>query len=357
MHMKLDKGQKRKLISIICNKYTKSKEKSVNNSKQKNIYKFTFFVYYMKYLVNAISSTSILAFCQLIPVYLHVTIGGLCVKIAFWSNCPEECRVSANLAAISVASVIRYPYSIIAMENRLSSNNLGKAFMGSSRECILHEAGANYYDGRGLEGLVRKIYRGEVSKEILQPYLKEIISDHLYYIPQSGVIHNEIFDYELNYCIHPLLEIIEEYADICLIDASIRQILSTKAILEEADLIVVNLCQKQSVLENFFQNYSSIIPKALFIISNYEFNSRMNYKRIAQMYELPLDCITVIPDNELYDIAYEKGSAVEFLSRNYSCSNDSSNYFFIQAVKKAAYMMIKKAVYLSKKKDNTPCLR
>lgn len=278
------------------------------------------------------------------------------MKIAFWSNSPEECRVSSNLAAISVASVIRYPYSIITMENRLSSNNLGKAFYGSSRECILYEAGANYYDGKGLEGLVRKIYRGDMHYNMLKPYLKEIISEHLYYIPQSGVIHNEIFDYELSYCIQPLLEIIEDCADICFIDTVNSQLLSTKAILEEADLIVVNLCQKQSVLENFFLNYSSVIPKAIFLISNYEFKSRLNYRKIARMYELPPEDLTVIPDNVSYENAYKNGAIVEFVSRNYSCSRESDNYLFMQAVKKAAYMIIKKAVYLCRSRERASCL-
>lgn len=278
------------------------------------------------------------------------------MKIAFWSNSPEECRVSSNMAAIGVASVIRYPYSIIVMENRLSSNNLGKAFYGSSRECILYEAGANYYDGKGLEGLVRKIYRGDKHNGMLKPYLKEIISEHLYYIPQSGVIHNEIFDYELSYCIRPLLDVIEELADICLIGTDSSQILSTKAILEEADLIVVNLCQKQSVLENFFLNYSSVISKAIFIISGYEPNCRLNYKRIAQMYELPPEDLNVIPDNDLYENAYKNGALVEFLSGNYSCSRESVNYMFMQSIKKAACMMIKKAVHLCKGKERAACL-
>jgi len=278
------------------------------------------------------------------------------VKIAFWSNSPQECKVSSNLAAICVASVIRYPYSIIAMENRLSSDNLGKAFLGTGRECVLYEAGTNYYDGRGLEGLVRKIYRGDCDNEILKSYLKEIINGHLYYIPQSGVIHNEIFDYELNECIQPLFAMLEKRADICIANASCSQILSTKSILEEADLIVVNLCQKQSVLENFFLNYSSIIPKSIFIISSYELNSRLNYKRIAQMYELELDCITVIPDNVLYDLAYNSGHTIEFLYRNYSCPKESGNYYFIQAIKKAAYLMVKKAAELCKNRESTACL-
>lgn len=273
------------------------------------------------------------------------------MKIAFWSNSAEECKVSSNLAAISVASVIRYPYSIITMENRLCNNNLGRAFMGNKRISLLNEVGANYYDGGGLEGLVRKIYRGDNYKGILRPYLKEIITEHLYYIPQSGVIHSEIFDYEFNNCIHPLLCMIEECADICLIDTACRQILSTKTILEEADLIVVNLCQKQSILEDFFLNYSSMIPKAVFLISNYEFNTRLNYKKIAQMYEIPLESIAVIPANDLYESALKSGDIVEYLSNNYTCPKDNVNYFFIQAIKKAAYIMIKKAVNLRKNKE------
>ncbi|MHB8129839.1 MAG: hypothetical protein ACYDEX_12650 [Mobilitalea sp.] len=279
------------------------------------------------------------------------------MKIAFWSNANEKCGVSANLAAISVASVIRYPYSIITMENRLCNNNLGKAFLGNDHGKLINEVGTNYYDGGGIEGLMRKIYRGDYHSDSLQPYLKEIIQKHLYYIPQTRVIHSEIFDYEFDRCIHPLFVMMEKYADICFIDTASHRNLSTKTILQEADLIVVNLCQKQIILEDFFLNYSSLISKAVFIISNYDCHSFINSKRISKMYEVPWESITVIPENEMYQNAFSKGTIVEFISSNYNCDKEDPNYIFIQSIKKAAYTVIKRAELMVKQKEISRCIQ
>jgi len=273
------------------------------------------------------------------------------LKIAFWSNANEKCRVSANLAAISVASVIRYPYSVITMENRLCHNNLGRAFMGNAHANPLDAVGTNYYDGGGIEGLLRKIYRGDYHSDILQTYLKEIIHKHLYYIPQCRVIHSEIFDYEFDHCIQQLFHLMEDYADICFIDTASHNNLSTKTVLEEADLIVVNLCQKENILEDFVANYSSMITKAVFIISNYEYHSLLNSKRISKMYHIPWEDIIVIPDNEIYQNAFLSGTVVEFISRNYSCCKENPNYIFIQNIKKATYLIIKKAEQMVKEKE------
>lgn len=278
------------------------------------------------------------------------------MKIAFWSNVNEKCSVSANLAAVSVATVMRYPYSVIVVENRLS-NNLMKAFMGNARVSLFNEVGTNYYDGGGIEGLLRKIYRENYSHDILKYYLKEILEEHLYYIPQSKVIHSEIFDYEFNHCIHPLFEMIDEYADICFIDTASHRNLSTKTILENADLIVVNLCQKQIILDDFFNNYSSLISKSVFVISNYTFHTMMNSKRIAATYQIPLENIILIPNNESYQNAYSNGSVVGFIRGNYSCFKDNPNYLFIQAIRKAAYIIIRKAEQAVKEKEISLCGR
>jgi len=287
---------------------------------------------------------------------LKISQGGLVLKIAFWSNASETCGVSGNMAAISVASVIRYPYSVIAMENHLCSRNLGKAFLGQSFTNQINEVGTNYYDGGGVEGLMRKIYRGELHSDMLKLYLKEVIKEHLYYIPQSRVIHNEIFDYEFNHCIHPLISLLEEHADLCYMDAASHNNLSTKTILEEADLIVVNLCQKQSILEDFFLNYSSLSTKAVYIIGNYIPNTKLGIKNISSHYEIPLERIIAIPQNEGYENAYSNGSVVEFILRNYNCQNDSQHFYFIQALKKATYVIIRRAVELAREKENHMCL-
>lgn len=273
------------------------------------------------------------------------------MKIAFWSIANDKCNVSANLAAISVASVTRYPYSVIVLENKLSNNNIGKAFLGTSNSNLLYETIMNYYDGGGIEGLLRKIYRENICTSELKAHIKEVIHEHLYYIPQSRVIHSEIFDYEFNRCVLPLFKLIEQNSDICYVDTASSNNLSTKTILEESDLIVVNLCQNQIILDDFFLNYSSLIPKSVFVISNYDSHAFLRVKRIAEMYQISLEDIVMIPKSITYELAYKQGSVVEFITGNYRCLKDTPNYAFISSIKKATQVIIRKAANLIKQNE------
>jgi hypothetical protein len=264
------------------------------------------------------------------------------VKISFWSNVSGNCQVSSNLAAISVASVIRFPYKIIVLENHLSYNNLGCAYLGKPKADMVHEVGTNYYEGGGIEGLLRKIYREGYQPNILKFYLKEIIHNHLYYIPQGRVIRSDLFDYEFNHSIEPFFRFMDDFADISFVDTANKNNLSSKIILQEADLIVVNLCQDTKILDDFFLNYSSLISKSVFLISNYSTHTILSIKVISMRYEIPIDCISAIPYNEMFENSFLLGSVVEFISGNYECTRENSNYFYMRAIKKAVYMIIKK---------------
>jgi len=279
------------------------------------------------------------------------------LKIAFWSNSEEQCGVTANLAAISVASVTRYPYSIILLENKLCHNNLGRALFGNPYGCLSNDVGTNYYEGGGIEGLIRKMYRGDYRCGTLETYLKIILQEHLFYIPQSRIIHSDLFDYEFDRSIQQLFCMTEEYADICLIDTASHQNLSTKIILQESDLIVVNLSQKQSILEEFFLNYSSLVNKSVFLISNYQTRTLLDCKRIIKMYHIPSEHLIAIPSSELFYDAYRNGTVKEFIRNNYYCGKDNPNFRFIQAIKKATFTIIKKAEFMVKQKELNRCGR
>ncbi|NLP34433.1 MAG: hypothetical protein GX359_04460 [Clostridiales bacterium] len=272
------------------------------------------------------------------------------VKLAFWSNA-NKCGVTSNLAAISVASVIRFPYKIISLENHLSPHNLGCAYKGKPKADMIYEVGTNYYEGGGSEGLIRKIYRGCYGGNVLHDYAQEIINEHLYYIPQSQVIHSEQFDYEFNHCIHPIFQLIDEFAEVSLIDTASNNVLSSKTVLEEADLIVVNLYQDPVILKDFFSRYSSLLPKAIILISKYNRRFPFSMKRISKIYDFPLERIFPIPYNEVFGASVHLGSIVEFISSNYYCSRENPNYFFIQSIKRAAYGMMKAAQSITRERD------
>lgn len=264
------------------------------------------------------------------------------MKIAFWSNEYEKSCAFLNFAAVSIASVMNHQYTITILENYLDKNNLGKAFSIDNKSLLTRYGGVGFYEGGGIEGILRRIYRGNGYPGMLRNYIKEVIPRHLYYIPQGGVINSELFDYELHYNIKELFVVIEGYTDLCFINTTQQNHLSSKEILQEADLIVINLYQNLEYLEDFFKNYSSLIPKSLFIIGNYSPKAIMSCRRISRLYDIPLEDISPIPYNEYFDFACNYGSAKEYINSNYFCSRESSQYFFIQGVRKASYMIAKK---------------
>lgn len=264
------------------------------------------------------------------------------MKIAFWSNAYEKSGTFLNFAAVSIAGVMRYPYKITILENYLDKNNLGKAFFGNSISINNSDRIMSFYEGRGIEGLLRRIYRGDNYPTILKNYWREVIPKHLYYIPQNRVINSELFDYELYHNLYELISIIENNTDLCYFNINQKNHLSSKAILQEADLIVINLYQNPDYLKDFFLNYSSLIQKSIFIVGNYSPKSIMSCKRIARLYDIPLEDIAPIPYNEDFHIACNYGGAKEFINSNYFCAKENPNYLFIHGIRKAAYIISKK---------------
>lgn len=264
------------------------------------------------------------------------------MKVAFWSNEYEKSHAFHNFVAISIASVMINPCTITVLENYIGRDNLGKAFFIDNDYIHSRSGGTGFYEGEGIEGLLRRIYRGDNNPSLLRAYLKEVIPEHLYYIPQSGVINSELFDFELHNNLNELLRIISNSTDICYINLAQENHLSSKAILQEADLIVINLIQNQEYLEDFFKNYYSLIPKSIFIVGNYSPKSIMSCKRISRLYDIPLENISPIPYNEYFHVACNFGGAKEFINSNYFCPRESSHYLFIHGVRKAADIILKK---------------
>ena len=264
------------------------------------------------------------------------------MNIAFWSNSYEKSGAFYNFVAISIASVLRYPYTVTALENFLGSDNIGRAFLGDNKKNHINEGVTGFYEGGGIEGLLRRIYRGDNYPSILGDYWQEVIPKHLYYIPKGGVINSELFDYELNYNLNELFNIIKKNSDLCYINVTQQNHLSSKAILQEADIIVINLYQNSDYLDHFFNNYSSLIHKAVFVVGNYSKSSILSCKRIARIYDIPLENISPIPYNDYFGISCKYGGAKEFINSNYHCSKENPNYLFMHGIRKAAFAISKK---------------
>ena len=263
------------------------------------------------------------------------------MKVAFWSNSRGRAGTTSNMACISVLCAMLECKKSVLFENSYSLNGLEQAFIHEKEKSlsILKEEFA-YYDQRGLDGLIRRVHSNYTYEEIMEDVAMKFLDNMLYYLPKSHDMNSEYFEFELNQVIKPLICLLDRSFDFVFVDTTPNNSLSTKLILEETDLVIVNLCQNKIILDHFFANYQSLLDKSIILIGNYNDQSRFNLNTIRRRYQIPKDMIGTVPFNLEFADAVSGGSVVEFLMRNLTCKKQDENYYFMSQVKKAAHMVL-----------------
>ncbi len=251
--------------------------------------------------------------------------GGNMVKIAFWSN-DRDAGVTANLAAISVIALHEGQSKTLLLENHYSSNNLARYLIPSRME-FLKEVEV-YYLGHGTRDcLVQQLERG-TSKKRAELSTIELINDSLFYLPQNR-LQEDFFDYEFHWNQLPLIRQFEEKGHYIFIDTKVNNSLSSKMILDEADLVVVSLRQDIRSFIEFYQEYSSLLQKTFFIVSDYRKNRDVTIRHIQKRFGIPTNRISTILHNIEFESALYEGRVIEFINRNLTCISTDPNYDFI----------------------------
>lgn len=263
------------------------------------------------------------------------------MKVAFWSNCKGRAGTTSNMACMSVICTMLKQTKSILFENHFNLNGLEQAFVQQRRtsQYLLREE-LSYYDQTGLEGLMRRVHSNHTYEEVMEDVSLKFLDNLIYYLPKKCNMNQEYFEFELNQVIKPLMTFLSNIFEFVFVDTAYNNTLSTKSILEGADLVVVNLCQNKILLDHFFSNYESLVEKSYFLIGCYQKEARYNLKNIRRRYQIPKNQIGVIPYNLEFGEAVNSGTIIQYLLRNFSCDRDDENYFFISQVKEAAQMML-----------------
>ncbi|WP_066715756.1 hypothetical protein [Clostridium sp. Marseille-P299] len=247
------------------------------------------------------------------------------MKIAFWSN-DRNAGVTANLAAISVIGLHEGQKKTLLLENHYSSNNLAR-YLFPSRMELLKEVEV-YYLGRGTRDcLVQQLERG-TNKKRAELSTIELINDSLFYLPQNR-LQEDFFDYEFQWNQLPLINQFEEKGHNILIDTKVNNSMSSKTILDEADLVVVSLRQDIRSFTEFFHDYSSLLHKTFFIVSDYRHNREVTISHIQKRFAIPHNRISIILHNIEFESALFEGRVIEFINRHINCNNNDPNFEFI----------------------------
>lgn len=268
--------------------------------------------------------------------------GHIILKIAFWSNVHGKSGVTSNLACISVMSVLMKKRRHILFENHFNLNNLERMLNESLMKEVIKEY--DLYYRIGMEQLIRQLHSGYQLETAIKSSSLTFMDDCIYYLPQNYFMNQEIFDYELNTVLPAMFQLMDKTGYDIYIDTEVNKNLTSKVILEEADMVVVNLTQNPYILEDFFSNYGTITKKAVYLIGNYNSESKYNSKYIQKKYQIEKNKIAVIPYNVHFQDAMTDGRLIGFLNQIFKCNRKSENYYFMNEVKKAVTMIEKNCI-------------
>lgn len=271
------------------------------------------------------------------------------MKVAFWSNTRGRSCVTSNLACISVLSTLSSSDQgrMIVLENHQNILNLGNALFSQQSKKEIRE-NKSYQVEYGLGRLLRSLEQGEeLSEDVIFRYAEHFLGKRLFYLSADGVRNQDMLEYRLERECVRTIRCLERYGDMVLIDTAAAPLASSRKILRQSDLVVVNLSQNRPMLDHFFRNYSDIRKRAFYLIGNYDEESELTRAKILKRYDIPPNCLGIIPHNVQFSDAVSDGMLIPFLLKNYHCGEENRNYRFIASAREAVCLFQNKVAEYS----------
>ena len=260
------------------------------------------------------------------------------MKVAFWSNTRGRSCVTSNLACISVLSILgshRADRRTIVFENHQNIINLGNTLFSQNSASEVRES-KSYFVERGLSRILHSLEQGEeLPEQSLYLSAEDYLGKQLFYLPAVSADNADLLEYRLERECVPAMNYLEKHSDLVLDDTSSAPLVSSRKILQQADMVVVNLTQNSSMLDHFFHNFSVIRKKAFYLIGDYDGDSRLTRKEIMDRYRISGSSIAAIPHNTHFSDAVSEGKLIPFLLQNYCCGEENPDYSFMSGAKEA----------------------
>ncbi len=258
------------------------------------------------------------------------------MKVAFWSNARGKSCVTSNLACISVLSAISRPEErAIIFENHQNLINIGNVLFNQKSESEVRETEI-YGMEKGVKKILNLVEQGvTLSQERVASLSQEYLGNRLFYLPMDQGGNPDLFEYQMDRIAVKAMKNLEGCSDFVFVDTSANSLSSSRKILQQADMVVVNLNQNKQMISHFFRNYSQMQEKAFYLIGNYDDNSELSKAYLTRKYGIPGSHIGTIPHNVQFSDAVSEGKVIPFLLRDYRCQEENRNFSFIQTAKEA----------------------
>ena len=256
------------------------------------------------------------------------------MKIVFWSNVHGQSGTSSNMLAVAMMNDLMYGNRSILLQTQFEMNQLEIPLLTERhREQI-----RNY--NIGVDRLIQGIRSGMNAKQLLTSSCISLSKQCIDFLPSTNSKYREVYEKGMKENFKGILELAEACYEFVFIDASAGMNEFVEMIWDEADLIIINLCQNKRVLEDFFLRYHVNLDKMLFLLGNYDSSSEWNLKNILKRVKgLKKEITFTIPYNTQFRDATSCAQLTEFFLQNIRCEKDDDNYELISELTKLTHRL------------------
>lgn len=248
------------------------------------------------------------------------------MKLLFCSKYSGQVGTTSNLSAIATYTALNRHLKLFLMQAQYEKNYLDHAFLGERQKEL-------EIQGNGIDSLVRIIKSEPITKEAIDSCSVNLYQNRLHLLP--GTAQNNLAMYEAMICpmlIYCMNAIAANY-DVTYVDLGLVTDWKCNPLLDQADVIVLNVCQNQSVIADSFGMDSKYREKIFYLIGNYDPVSKYNINYIQKKYKVPKRRIGMIPYNSMYRDAFSDGTVIKLMTQIYHSTKDEMNYYFVRGLR------------------------
>lgn len=241
------------------------------------------------------------------------------MHISFWSPVHGQCGVTSNLSMLAMTLSVRHQLKILMIQNQLAYHALDELFLDAYQRNI----DLNGLE-TGIDALIRFVKFNALDQESLENYATTIIDGKLDLIRKTQMSQRASFRKDLVDVYGALVYGGLKYYDIIISDVT-GDYFDNEGLLETSDIVVVNLNQNKTVLDQFFNSevYHKIKDKSFFILGRYQKQSKYSAKNLVRKYGLgslsqvkrlmgQSDYLGVVPEYPCFFDAMNDGKLLDF---------------------------------------------
>lgn len=235
--------------------------------------------------------------------------------IAFWSDFHGQTGTTTNTISTATYIALKYDLKVLLTHSQFSKSNMENAFFyGHQKESVLN------FEDTGIDAMERLSKAGLLKTEDIHNYSRTLINDRLDLLTGSTSSIRRADEAEH---LVSILQTAKEAYNLIFVDvnAGMQTDVSSK-ILENADIIVVNLNQNVTILNNYFkevcQNFKE--KEIVLLLGNYNEVSKYSAKYIRNKYKYKKDIYLVPYDTGLMDSINDQNVLNYFLFRSESAT-------------------------------------